>query len=118
MTEQPEDEAARRRRLAEVFGDVLPDTTSDERDEGRVSARSPRATPGTATRCRRTTAEPHSVSFLSLRGRCNDTEPQGYPVDRVSVQGQTGRLFWAARRLRISSSSATSAGVPSSSAGK
>jgi len=27
-----EDEAARRRRLAEVFGDVLPDTTSDERD--------------------------------------------------------------------------------------
>jgi hypothetical protein len=23
----------RRRRLAEVFGDVLPDTTSDERDE-------------------------------------------------------------------------------------
>jgi len=34
MTEQPQDEAARRRRLAEVFGDVLPDTTSDERDEG------------------------------------------------------------------------------------
>ena len=28
----PEDDAARRRRLAEVFGDVLPDTTSDERD--------------------------------------------------------------------------------------
>jgi hypothetical protein len=28
----PEDEAARRRRLAEVFGDVLPDTTSDERE--------------------------------------------------------------------------------------
>jgi hypothetical protein len=29
-------EAARRRRLAEVFGDVLPDTTADERgpDEG------------------------------------------------------------------------------------
>ena len=26
-------EAARRRRLAEVFGDVLPDTTSDERDQ-------------------------------------------------------------------------------------
>ena len=24
----------RRRRLAEVFGDVLPDTTSDERDPG------------------------------------------------------------------------------------
>jgi hypothetical protein len=26
------DTEARRRRLAEVFGDVLPDTTSDERD--------------------------------------------------------------------------------------
>lgn len=26
-------EAARRQRLAEVFGDVLPETTSDERDE-------------------------------------------------------------------------------------
>jgi hypothetical protein len=34
---QPDDEKdaerARRRRVAEVFGDVLPDTTSDERDE-------------------------------------------------------------------------------------
>jgi hypothetical protein len=27
-------EAARRRRLAEAFGDVLPETTSDERDPG------------------------------------------------------------------------------------
>ncbi len=27
-----ESEAARRRRLDEVFGDVLPETTSDERD--------------------------------------------------------------------------------------
>jgi hypothetical protein len=27
------DEAARRRRLAQVFGDPLPDTTSDERDD-------------------------------------------------------------------------------------
>jgi len=26
-------EAERRRRLAEVFGDVLPETTSDERDQ-------------------------------------------------------------------------------------
>ncbi len=34
MTRQPEDEEARRRRLAEVFGDVLPETTSDERDDG------------------------------------------------------------------------------------
>jgi len=32
MTELPEDEAARKRRLVEVFGDVLPETTSDERD--------------------------------------------------------------------------------------
>jgi hypothetical protein len=32
VTGQPEDEAARKRRLAEVFGDVLPETTSDERD--------------------------------------------------------------------------------------
>jgi hypothetical protein len=33
MTEQPQrDEAERRRRLAEVFGDVLPETTSDERE--------------------------------------------------------------------------------------
>ena len=30
MSESP---AERRRRLAEVFGDVLPDTTSDERDD-------------------------------------------------------------------------------------
>jgi hypothetical protein len=29
----PESDWERRRRLAEVFGDVLPDTTSDERDE-------------------------------------------------------------------------------------
>lgn len=44
MSEEPEDEASepeepveaewqRRRRLAAVFGDVLPETTSDERDE-------------------------------------------------------------------------------------
>jgi hypothetical protein len=31
---EDEDEVARKRRLAEVFGDVLPETTSDERDEG------------------------------------------------------------------------------------
>jgi hypothetical protein len=32
----PEPDWKRRRRLAEVFGDALPDTTSDERDpEGR-----------------------------------------------------------------------------------
>jgi hypothetical protein len=29
----------RKRRLAEVFGDVLPDTTSDERDPGEQSGR-------------------------------------------------------------------------------
>ncbi len=31
--DQKDAERARRRRVAEVFGDVLPDTTSDERDE-------------------------------------------------------------------------------------
>ena len=31
--ERPETEWQRRKRLAEVFGDVLPDTTTDERDE-------------------------------------------------------------------------------------
>lgn len=31
-------EAARRRRLAEVFGDVLPETTGDERDEDAAAA--------------------------------------------------------------------------------
>jgi hypothetical protein len=30
---RPRAEAERRRRLDEVFGDVLPDTTDDERDE-------------------------------------------------------------------------------------
>lgn len=30
---RPESDWERRRRLAEVFGDVLPDTTSDERDD-------------------------------------------------------------------------------------
>jgi hypothetical protein len=39
MTEQPEDEAARKRRLAEVFGDVLPETTSDERDSEAADVR-------------------------------------------------------------------------------
>lgn len=40
-TEEPapevtsEAEWRRRRRLAEIFGEVLPDTTSDERDPGR-----------------------------------------------------------------------------------
>ncbi|MFD9734153.1 hypothetical protein [Umezawaea sp. NPDC059074] len=43
MTDQQEDdavaaEAARRRRLAEVFGEVLPDTTSDERDPDQGDA--------------------------------------------------------------------------------
>ncbi|KAA1419370.1 hypothetical protein F0U44_13105 [Nocardioides humilatus] len=34
----------RRRRLAEVFGDGLPDVTSDERDPGEKSGRSESAT--------------------------------------------------------------------------
>jgi hypothetical protein len=32
MTLTPEEREARRRRLAEVFGDVLPDQTSDDAD--------------------------------------------------------------------------------------
>lgn len=32
--QQPEPAWVRARRLAEIFGDVEPDTTSDERDEG------------------------------------------------------------------------------------
>jgi hypothetical protein len=31
-SDRPETDWQRRRRLAEIFGDVLPDTTSDERD--------------------------------------------------------------------------------------
>ena len=33
MTQRDETESQRKRRLAEVFGDVLPDTTADERDD-------------------------------------------------------------------------------------
>ncbi|WP_344679002.1 hypothetical protein [Saccharopolyspora taberi] len=33
MTEQDKTASERRRRLAEIFGDVLPETTSDERPE-------------------------------------------------------------------------------------
>lgn len=33
MADQPETLAQRRRRLAEIFGDVLPETTRDERDD-------------------------------------------------------------------------------------
>ena len=36
------DEAARRRRLAEVFGDPLPETTSDERDDDGGAEKSAR----------------------------------------------------------------------------
>ena len=38
MTEQqPETDWQRKRRLAEVFGDVLPDTTADERDPAEAA---------------------------------------------------------------------------------
>ena len=36
---RPETDWERRRRLAEVFGDVLPDTTRDERDEDHPDRR-------------------------------------------------------------------------------
>ena len=40
MAEQQETPEERRRRLARVFGDVLPETTSDERDPGESEGRS------------------------------------------------------------------------------
>jgi len=36
--EKTADEAVRKRRLAEIFGDVLPETTSDERDSDDSAA--------------------------------------------------------------------------------
>ncbi|MEQ6900677.1 hypothetical protein [Nocardioides sp. YIM 152588] len=33
-SQEPEPAWKRKQRLAEIFGDALPDTTSDERDEG------------------------------------------------------------------------------------
>ena len=38
MSETPRDEVERKRRLAEVFGDVLPETTSDEREQEAEAA--------------------------------------------------------------------------------
>ena len=38
MAERPETPAERRRRLAAVFGDVLPETTTDERDPGDATS--------------------------------------------------------------------------------
>ena len=86
----PEEREKRRRRLAEVFGDVLPEQTSDDAAEPETAARRRRRVARSA-RCPRTTA----------RLRAAQTWPP-----RV------------ASRSRISSSSATSAGVPASSAGK
>jgi hypothetical protein len=37
---QPETEWERRKRLAEVFGDALPETTSDEREDAPAEDRS------------------------------------------------------------------------------
>jgi hypothetical protein len=39
MTEESREDAERKRRLAEVFGDVLPETTSDERDPEAADVR-------------------------------------------------------------------------------
>ncbi|MCB0894012.1 MAG: hypothetical protein H6529_13290 [Nocardioides sp.] len=36
--ERPRSDWERRKRLAEVFGDALPDTTSDEREDGGAAA--------------------------------------------------------------------------------
>lgn len=38
MTSTPESDWERRRRLAEVFGDVLPETTQDEREDGEAAS--------------------------------------------------------------------------------
>ena len=38
-TPSSEPEWERKRRLARIFGDVLPDTTRDERDDPQVAAR-------------------------------------------------------------------------------
>lgn len=39
--QQAESTSERRRRLDSIFGDVLPDTTSDERDEDGAGRRTP-----------------------------------------------------------------------------
>ena len=51
-----EQEAARRRRLAEVFGEALPETTRDDRPDPRERSGVPRTT-GSARRSPRTTAD-------------------------------------------------------------
>ena len=67
-TELPE--AERRRRRARVFGDVLPDSTRDERGDGwSERGAAPRAaTSGSAARSRRTTAEPSGPSSRARPG--------------------------------------------------
>jgi hypothetical protein len=40
VSERPEQDWERRRRLAEVFGDPLPETTADEREPGEGSGSS------------------------------------------------------------------------------
>ena len=42
----PEAEWERRRRLASVFGDVLPESTSDDRDDGRDTSSASRERSG------------------------------------------------------------------------
>lgn len=42
-TRRTETDWQRRKRLAEVFGEVLPETTNDERDPGTSGADDPRA---------------------------------------------------------------------------
>ena len=42
MRERSRDDAERKRRLAEVFGDVLPDTTSDEQESDGAADESSR----------------------------------------------------------------------------
>ena len=88
----------RKRRLAAVFGDVLPDTTTDERDPARAAGPpTTAATPGSRPRCRRTTAEP-SGQALRRWAACS-------PAGRRAGRGSPA-------------SSSMSSGVPGSGLGK
>ena len=93
--EQPEPDWERRRRLAEVFGDVLPDTTADERDPAERS--------DGADRARRRLAQGAGAAA---------------PRADRSGAGRCAARTAAASRSRISWSSLMSSGVPGSGLGK
>ena len=109
-TPRDEPEWQRRRRLAEVFGDVLPETTSDE--NGRGVVRRPGRGPGPLA------AQPGATPPRLSRGAAVRDA-------RIRCRGVLGGVIvavppfcCAARRSRISWSSLTSSGVPGSGLGK